>query len=192
MSLRIIACGIFQDALSFLEIDKVRPDVHVTFLSPYLHNQPCELEKELLSHIDQARRKKEKIICIYGHCLPNMDDLLEGQNVRRIEGQHCYQMLLGAEAFQNIMNEDAGTYFLEKQLICHFDEYCKQPLELDDTEMKRDYFRHYRRILYIRQPRDADLLPQCLEIARFLGLKLQVRDADYGELRTNLLKLIFE
>jgi hypothetical protein len=99
-------------------------------------------------------------------------------------------MLLGTERFEQFMDETAGTYFLEKDLILNFREYCIEPLELDDEEMRECYFKHYRKLLYVRQPADPDLVSQAYELADFLELSLAVSDADYVHLEKSLIKLI--
>ncbi len=88
------------------------------------------------------------------------------------------------------MDESAKTYFLEKDLILNFEDYCVKPLELYDDEMKELFFKNYERLLYVRQPSDPDLLPAVNNIADFLGLSLIVRDADYSNFEKALIDLI--
>ena len=192
MSIRIIACGVFEEALKYLSLQAHHPDLRITFLRPRLHNLPPELKKELTGVIRTSRAAGDKVICLYGQCFPEMDDFVQKEAIVRAPGAHCYEMFLGSETFQRILQEEAGTYFLEKELIVHFREYCLQPLELHDPELRECYFCHYKRLLYIRQPLDVDpaLVEKARELADFLSLNLLVLDANYGELRANLLKLI--
>lgn len=88
------------------------------------------------------------------------------------------------------MNETAGTYFLERDLILNFEEYCIEPLELHDEEMRKYCFEHYQRVLYVRQPRDPDLVSRAGKLAEFLQLSLEIRDADYSHLGRELVRLI--
>jgi hypothetical protein len=88
------------------------------------------------------------------------------------------------------MDETAGTYFLEKELILNFREYCIEPLELDDAEMRECYFKHYQKLIYIRQPTDPNLLSQAHDLADLLELSLAISDADYSHLEKALTKLI--
>jgi hypothetical protein len=99
-------------------------------------------------------------------------------------------MLLGAERFRQLIEETAGTYFLEKDLILNFEEYCMVPLELHDEEMRKYCFAHYRRLLYVRQPSDPDLASKAGELAEFLGLSLGTRDADYSHLKRKIIELL--
>jgi hypothetical protein len=99
-------------------------------------------------------------------------------------------MLLGTERFKELLNEMAGTYFAESDLIQHFEEYCIIPLELNDEEMKKYCFDQYQRLLYIRQPSDPDLVSRAGEIADFLGLSLKINSADYSHLEKTLSRIL--
>ena len=108
----------------------------------------------------------------------------------KVPGHFCYEMILGSERFEQLINEMAGTYFAEKDLILNFEEYCVRPLELRDEEMRRYCFQRYRRLLYVRQASDPDLVPQAGKIAEFLGLSLDIRNADYSYLEKTLTELL--
>jgi hypothetical protein len=99
-------------------------------------------------------------------------------------------MMLGREKYQHIIEETPGTYFVERDLILNFDEYCLLPLELHDDEMRRLFFSYYQKLLYLRQPSDPDLLPRAHKLADFLQLSLVTRDADYSKLERMLSDLI--
>jgi hypothetical protein len=99
-------------------------------------------------------------------------------------------MLLGTERFRCLIEEMAGTYFVEKELIINFEEYCVLPLELHDEEMRKYCFEHYKRLLYVRQPSDPNLIPQAGEVAEFLELSLDISDADYSHLEKKLIELL--
>lgn len=99
-------------------------------------------------------------------------------------------MLLGGKRYEDIIKEMVGTYFLERDLILHFEKYCLEPLALREDEIRRALFKNYRRVIYIKQPSDPDLVPQAEELARFLGLPLEIREADYSYLKQTLVNLI--
>jgi len=190
MSIRIIACGVFRDALRRIEPKRFHQDISITYLSPYLHNYPQNLEKEIWHQIHLAKKAGDEILCLYGRCYPDLDDHLYEMGIPRVPGEHCYEILLGSRRFNAIVDEEAGTYFIEKDLILNFSEYCIQPLELDDPLMRGSYFQHYTRLAYVRQPLDPDtVMPNVHHISQFLDLKPMVIDADYSELTANLLKL---
>lgn len=187
---RIIACAVFKPALEHLHLGSRYPDVRLTYLSPKLHLRPQELKDRLLKEIAAAQKRNERVICLYGDCFPGIDDFCQQQGAIKAPGHYCYEMLLGSERFRRLIDEMAGTYFLEKDLILNFEEYCMVPLELHDEEMRRYCFEHYRRLLYVRQPADPDLVPRAGELAEFLGLSLDISDADYSHLEKKLTELL--
>ena len=187
---RIIACEVFRPALEHLHLEGKYPSVRLTYLPCHLHMWPDKLRTDLFKEILSAQERNERIICLYGNCFPGIDDFCQQQGTVKVPGPHCYEMLLGSNQFARVIEETAGTYFLEKELILNFEEYCVEPLELNDKEMRKYCFANYRRLLYIRQPSDPDLVPKADECARFLELSLEIRDADYSHLDRELAELI--
>lgn len=190
MTVTLISCGVFKDALEDLEIEAKNPHLQVLYLPARLHLWPQELKQKLTDAIQKLQARRRKCVCLYGECFQDIDDVVAKYESVRIPGVHCFEILLGKKRFQKIMQETAGTFFLERELVENFVEYCVKPLELDDEEMRRSFFKHYRRLIYIRQPRDADLIPTAEEIANFLELPLDVEAADYTYLKTTLVQLI--
>ena len=187
---RIIACMVFQPALEHLRLEDRYPSLRLTYLPSNLHLRPQELKNRLLKEVAAAQKRNERVICLYGECFPSIDDFCQQHGVIKVTGHYCYEMLLGSERFRRLIEEMAGTYFAERDLILNFEEYCVRPLELRDEEMRKYCFQQYRRLLYVRQPSDPYLVPQAGEMAKFLELSLDISDADYSHLGKNLIKLI--
>jgi hypothetical protein len=187
---RIFACGVFKPALEHLRLGKRYPNLRVTYLPPVLHTRPQELEKYLRKRVIAAKRKDELIICLYGECFPDICDFCQRHGIKKVPGYSCYEMLLGSERFRQLMDETTGTYFVEKDLLFNFREYCIKPLELDDVEMRKCYFEHYQQLLYVRQPTDPEFMSQACELADFLELSLSISDADYSHLEKALIQLL--
>jgi hypothetical protein len=187
---RIIACAAFKPALEHLKLRKRYLDLRLSYLPSNLHIGPKKLENYLRKKIAAARKKNERVICLYGDCFPHIDEFCEQNGTIKVPGFHCYEMLLGNEQFQKIMDEMAGTYFLERDLILNFEEYCMEPLELYDEEIRKCCFEHYQRLFYVRQPTDPDLVPRVGELAEFLELSLEIGDADYSHLEQKLVGLL--
>jgi len=186
----ITACKVFKPAIEALQLEKIYPNLRVTYLPANLHLRPRELKKRLLARIKAAQKRSERVVCLYGDCFPDIDDFCEENGVTKVPGHYCYEMLLGSERFNQLLGEMAGTYFAEKELIQNFEEYCVIPLELHDEEMKRYCFNQYQRLLYVRQPSDQNLVARAGEVADFLGLSLDISDADYSYLEKRLIELL--
>ncbi|MFC1874346.1 DUF1638 domain-containing protein [Chloroflexota bacterium] len=187
---RIIACAVFKSILEDLHLENRYPNLWLTYIPSKLHLHPQALKKRLWVEIVAAQKNSEMVICLYGGCFPGIDDLCQQHGVMKVPGHFCHEMILGSERFKRLVDEVAGTYFVEKDLILNFEEYCVRPLELRDEEMRRCCFQRYRRLLYVRQASDPDLVPQAGKIAEFLGLSLGTSDADYSHLEKTLTELL--
>jgi len=183
---RIVACGVFRTALEHLGIEERADNLRLTFLPPHLHLRPDELKRRIAEEFRASGARGEKILCLFGECCPGLPELCRDHGAEKVPGLHCYEILLGAERCRDILEENAGTYFLLRELIVDFDRLCLRPLELDDPSMRNCFFEHYRKLLYVRQPGDPDLEPRARELARFLELELDVADADYSHLESSL------
>ena len=188
--IRLIACGVFRPALKFLRLEEKYPQLRVTFLPSNLHLYPHTLKKNLLGEIVTARKQNERPLLLYGYCFPGIDEICTQNCADKIHGLHCYEMLLGSDSYEQIMAKTAGTYFLEKELIVNFREYCLEPLELYDSDIRKSFFKHYKKLMYVRQPSDPDLKAAAGKLAAFLNLSLEIIDADYSHLNKRLNHLI--
>ena len=131
--------------------------------------------------------------CVVVACMDSrkeLEEICSQNNAYKVSGLHCYEMLLGSDSYEQIMAETAGTYFLEIELIVNFKEYCLNPLELYDREMRESFFNHYKQLIYVRQPTDPDLRASADELARFLNLSLDIINADYSHLEKRLISLL--
>ncbi len=187
---RLMSCGVFRPALEHLNLEERYPDLRCNYLPSNLHLRPQDLRKQLLGAITSARKRNERVLCLYGTCFPDIDDFCTDHGVTKVSGLHCFEMLLGSKQYENIISEIPGTYFLERELILNFAEYCSEPLELHDQEMRRLYCERYERSLYVRKPSDPDLVTKARELAKFLQLNLEIRDADYRHFNKILTDLI--
>ncbi len=188
--IRIITCAVFKPAIEYLHLEEGFPNLRLTYLPSNLHLIPQKLKNRLLKETTAAQKRNERVICLYGDCFPDIDDFCQEYGVTKVPGHYCYEMLLGSERFNQLLNETAGTYFAERDLIINFEEYCVRPLELRDEEMRKYCFKQYQRLLYVRQPSDSDLVAQAGEVADFLGLSLDVSDVDYSYLQRSLVGLL--
>ena len=187
---RVIACSVFKPVLKHFQLGRIQPGVRVTYLPSQLHNTPQKLEKRVLKEIISARRRNEAIVCLYGQCFLDIDSFCERHGVIRVSGINCAEMLLGRKQFERLIDEAPGTYFLEQDLILNFEKYCLKPLDLEDEEMRKVFFERYQRLVYVRQPSDPDLLARVSDLAQFLELPVETREADYSCLQAWLVDSI--
>ncbi|MFC2036015.1 DUF1638 domain-containing protein [Chloroflexota bacterium] len=188
--IRLITCTVFKPAIGYLHLEERFPNLRLAYLQSNLHLFPWKPKNRILTGIRAAHNRNERVICLYGDCFPDIDDFYKEYGVTKVPGHYCCEMLLGSEKFSQLLNEMIGTYFAERELIQNFKEYCVIPLELNDEEMKQYCFNQYRRLIYVQQPSDPDLVTQAGEVANFLGLSLDISDVDYSYLQKSLVGLL--
>ena len=187
--IQIIACSVFKDALVYLSDRMKDCSFSFSYLPSYLHLNPNNLKEHLSRLIQQKKADSDRMGCLYGQCYANIDQHLDPIGVIRMPYIHCYEMFIGKKRYQQIISDQPGTFFVEKEVLLDFDNLCRIPMELDNPEMRRLFFKHYRKVIYIRQPLDPDLSVKANEVANLLELKLNIIDADYTELNGFLEKL---
>ncbi len=191
MKTALIACGAFARDLLALRA-KYGWDADVLGVSVLLHNRPEQIPAAVLERIRTARASYERVIVVYGDCGTSgeLDALLEQEGVERVAGPHCYEVY-GAAAFEHMMAEEPGTYFLTDFLVRSFDHLVVKGLGLDRfPQLREDYFGNYRRVVYLAQQDDPDLRERARRAAERLGLPLEVRPVGYGALEVRLLALM--
>lgn len=186
----VVACAVFKPVVKYLQMTRRYPNLRLTYLPSNLHLNPQELKERLLEEVVAARGRGERVICLYGDCFPDIDGFCQQHGIIKVAGHYCYEMLLGTEQFKQLVEQVTGTYFAERDLILNFKKYCVGPLELADEEMRRYCFQQYRRLLYVRQPLDPELVARARKIAKFLELSMDVCDADYSYLEKQFIELI--
>jgi hypothetical protein len=99
--------------------------------------------------------------------------------------------MYGGQLFQELMAEEPGTFFLTDFLVRAFRGTVLRGLGLDRfPELKADYFRNYRRVVYLAQSRDPALYARAERIAAFLELPLEIHYTGYGLLEERLVALM--
>jgi Protein of unknown function (DUF1638) len=174
----VIACGALAREFLALKAANRWTQLDITCLPAILHNRPQEIPEAVRSKIRAARGRYDTILCLYGDCGTGglLDAVLAEEGIERIDGAHCYAFYAGLERFDELMEEEVGTFFLTDYLARHFDRLIWRGLGLDrHPELLADYFRHYRRVVYLAQMRDSQLEEKAAAAARRLGLPLEIR-----------------
>jgi uncharacterized protein DUF1638 len=168
-------------------------DVDIFGVSALLHLYPSRILDELREKLYRLRPDYERLVVVYGECGMNerLDALLDEVGATRIQGPHCYEMYAGAERFAEIAGERPATFFLTDWLVRNFDRAVVKGLGLDrDPELIPMLFGNYEAVLYLRQSRHPRLADKAAEIARYLGLALEIEDVAMGELEQRLAAIV--
>ncbi len=180
----VIACGALAREILALS-ERAGRAFDVTCLPAQLHNRPERIPEAVRGKIRAARETYDDILCLYGDCGTGglLDVVLQEEGVERIAGPHCYSFFAGEPAFDAMMEEEAGTFFLTDFLARHFERLVIEGLGLDRfPQLRDDYFGAYVRLVYLAQTDDADLDAKARAAADRLGLAFERRFTGYGGL----------
>ncbi len=167
-------------------------DVDVVGVPAIDHMYPDRIAPDVEKRFLEIRQQYKRVIVVFGDCGSRgaLDELLSRHGLERVDGPHCYEMY-GGRAFHELMAEEPGTFFLTDFLVRGFRGTIVKGLGLDRfPQLKEEYFRNYKRLVYLVQKPDPTLEEKAREIAGYLGLTLEIRHTGYGLLEERLVKLM--
>ena len=173
----VIGCGAL--ARELVEVTATLPGVDVACLSPDLHNRPGGIPGAVRARIHEARRDGyEQIFVAYADCGTGglLDPVLASEGVERLPGAHCYEFFAGSPTFEAMAADEPGTFWLTDFLARNFERLVIRGLGIDrHPELEAVYFNHYKRVVYLSQTDDPDLLAMARRAAERLGLAFEHR-----------------
>ena len=185
----IIACGALAQEIAALRRINHWEALDIQCLPPELHNDPKQIPGRVRAAIRAARDRYTRIFVAYADCGTGgrLDAVLAEEGVERLPGAHCYEFFATAKHFSDMAEQEPGTFYLTDFLVRHFERLVAQTLGIDrHPELIAEYFRNYRRVVYlIQDPAQSDL-EQAAGIAARLGLAFESRVTGYGDLEPGL------
>ena len=180
-----ITCGaIAREVIAIKTLNKFS-NVEVSCLPASWHNSPEKITPAIKKKIRTAKTKFAHIFVLYGDCGTGgeLDKLIEEEGVTRIPGPHCYEFFMGREEFEEAHADEPGCFYLTDYLARHFDRVVLKGLGLDRfPELLFEYFKNYKKLIYIAQTDDSSLELKARKAADRLGLQYERRIRGYGEL----------
>jgi Protein of unknown function (DUF1638) len=155
-------------------------DVHP--LPPLLHNRPSRIAAAVEERVTALRSRYRAVVVGYAECGTGgaLDELCARLGVPRLSGGTCYDLLAGAERMRRMLAEEPGTYVLTDYLALSFERSVVAELGLDRfPELREEYFRHYRRLVWLAQHPTPRVRAAAQAAAAFLRLPLE--EVDVGE-----------
>lgn len=187
----VVACGALALDVRRLAKEHGWPvDVHP--VPALLHNHPDRIAGEVEAVIEQLGGRYDRVAIAYGDCgtYGALDELLERRGLRRLEGDHCYD-LFAREEVREALEEEPGTYFLTDFLARTFEHTVVRELGLDrHPELLEDYFGNYTRVLWLAQRPTLGTRLAAERAAAALGLPLEVRQVGDAGLERALAALV--
>lgn len=189
MKTAFIICGAL--AREVLDIIKRHGwEVEVFGIPAVDHVFPDRIAPDVEKRLRQIKASFDHVLVVFGDCGSQgaLDGLLSREGIERIDGPHCYEMY-GGDTFHDLMDEEPGTFFLTDFLVRGFHGTIVKSMGLDRfPELRDEYFRNYKRVLFLNQVEEPGLLEKAREAADFLGLPLEVRQTGYGLLEQRLVE----
>ena len=185
----VIACGALVREITELKDAYGWDHLQLKCIDAKLHMRPALIPGRLRAMIRKYKNEFDEIFVAYADCgtCSDIDKLLDEEGIARLPGAHCYQFFVGAERFTEMAAEEPGTFYLTDFLAKHFDQFVTKPLKFEThPELKDMYFGNYRRLVFISQKQDPDLLTYASQIATKLGLEFEHVHVGYGELESGL------
>src|SRR2546429_218467 len=109
----------------------------------------------------------------------------------RLPGAHCYEFLATPQVFAQFADAEPGTFYLTDFLLRHYERLVVRSLGLDrHPELAAEYFRNYRKLVYLAQTEHPEAVERARQIADSLGFTFEYRYTGYGELGTRLRTLV--
>ncbi len=150
-----------------------------------LHARPEKIPAAVAEKIDNARGQYSHIFVAYGDCGTSgeLDRVLEERGVKRLPGAHCYDFLAGCDSYQQMQEEEPGTFYLTDFLAQHFERLVIEILGIDrHPELLEMYFGSYSRLAYLAQTDSDELTGLARAAADRLGLRFERVFTGMGEM----------
>jgi hypothetical protein len=189
----LIACGALAREVAALKRANGWTSVDVRCLPAQLHNRPEHIAPAVRAEIQANRGHYDQMFVVYGDCgtRGTLDAVLQEEGVERLPGAHCYEFLSTTQVFTQLSESEPGTFYLTDFLLRHFERLVIRPLGLDrHPQLTNEYFRNYRKLVYLAQAPRPGAIEQAQRIADSFGFTFEYRFTGYGELGTRLAALV--
>jgi hypothetical protein len=188
----VIACGALGAHLRKIIADRGWL-VELHCLPALLHNRPGMITPQAERIARGALARGQRVALAYADCgtYGALDELCTRLGLRRLPGLHCYDVLAGPSRMRALFDAEPGTYVLTDYLVRSFQRTVVAGLGLEaHPELWPDYFRHYRRVVWLAQDRSAAMQAQAEQVAARFGLPLTVIETGTSRLEAELARLV--
>ena len=182
----VFACGALAKEVLALKTSMGLADsvFDLQCLPASYHNHPEKIIPALKETLAGKGKNYDHVLIGYGDCGTGggLDRLLEDYpKAERLPGAHCYAFYVGLSEFDDMMEEELGTFFLTDYLVRHFKTLIVKGFGMDRyPNMKETYFENYKRLIYLVQDPLQNLSDEAREAAKFLDLEYEERHVGYG------------
>jgi hypothetical protein len=188
----LIACGALAREVAALTRANGWTSFDVRCLPAELHNRPEKIAPAVRAEIQAQRAHYAQMFVVYGDCGTGgmLDAVLREEGVERLPGAHCYEFFATPKVFDELTEAELGTFYLTDFLLRHFDRLVVRALGMDrHPQLRQEYFRHYRKLVYLAQAENPGAIERARQIAADFGFQFEYRFTGYGDLGRRLATL---
>ena len=192
MTTGLIICGALGREVVAL-IKKHGWDAQVIGIPAVDHVFPQRIAPDVEKRILELSEQFDRLIVVFGDCGSRgaLDEILARYpDIERIAGPHCYEMY-GGELFEQLITEEPGTYILTDFMVRTFQGLILKSMGLHKyPQLKGEYFKNYKRVVYLAQSEDPKLIQKAHRVAAYLELPLEIRYTGFGLLEERLIAMM--
>ncbi|HJM00153.1 MAG TPA: DUF1638 domain-containing protein [Acidimicrobiales bacterium] len=185
----VLACGALAREMKSLVAANGLKNVEVEYLPASLHNRPERICGQIRERLERAIPEFDRILLGYADCGTGgeIDRLCLELQIERLPGSHCYEFYLEPGKFEELHDEEPGTFYLTDYLAKHFDRLIFKALGIDEhPELFEMYFANYRRVVFLTQDNNVECSEAAAAAAVRLGLPLLTISTGWGQLETSV------
>lgn len=182
----ILACGALARELLAVRDANSLDTLTVECLPASLHHTPALIPNAVKRRLETAVDVYDRVLVGYADCgtAGALDEVCEQFGATRLPGAHCFEFFAGANVYDELQEQELGTFYLTDFLARHFDRFVLDALGITDhPELEALYFGNYTRMIYLSQVPTDELLVRAEAAAARLGLDFEHRPSGYGELQ---------
>lgn len=175
----VIGCGAIAHELVTVFKANHWDHIEIQCLPAEWHNTPDRIVPAIREKLSAERTRFKRIFIAYGDCGTGgrLDALLnepDNQNIERLQGDHCYAFFAGPDNFDQIANDDLGTFYLTDYLAANFERLILGELGINEhPELLPMYFGNYNRLVYLSQQDNKILMEKAKQAATALNLSFE-------------------
>ena len=117
----VLGCGaLVYDLLRLIKQNPTLSEkVNLQCLPASWHNSPQLIAPGVEEYLSENAHLYEDIYIAYADCGTGgaLDRVIEKYDAKRIDGAHCYEFFAGSEVFEQLSEEELGTFYLTDYLV---------------------------------------------------------------------------
>ncbi|MDX9924558.1 MAG: DUF1638 domain-containing protein [Ignavibacteriaceae bacterium] len=162
-------------------------NIELNYVSSMLHMYPEKLEISLNKKLEKIK-EDEKTLLLFGDCHPHMHEMEIENQIVRMPGINCIEMLLEKKEYRKLRKE--GAFFLLPEWTHRWREVFMEELGLSE-EVAKGFFKDcHTKLVYIDTKVNEIPLQIINDISEFTGLPYEILEIDYEVISDRIKDLI--